>query len=136
MGPAMERIVGRCHCGGVQVSVPADAFGVIACHCGDCQQLHGNFFAMLAVPAHEVQWSGALQPQWYASSPQAQRSHCPRCGSRLAKQPAAGGRCLVSVGLFPRELDRRIRKQVWADSHPRWYDLPADDDRPPGGAAA
>jgi hypothetical protein len=123
----MTRLEGQCHCGGVKLSLPADAFGVVACHCGDCQQLHGNFFAMLAVPTEAVQWSGELQPQWYDSSPQARRSHCPRCGSRLAKMPADGQRTLVSVGLFPRDLPRRIRKQVWTDAHPDWYDLPATD---------
>ena len=116
---------GRCHCGGITVRVPQDAYGLIACHCGDCQKLHGNFFAMLAVATADVEWSGALQPQWYASSPTSQRAHCPRCGSRLAKRPAEGGRTLVSAGLFPRELPRRVVRQVWTDSHPGWYDLPA-----------
>jgi hypothetical protein len=123
----MQRLEGQCHCGGVKLSLPADAFGVVACHCGDCQKLHGNYFAMLAVPTEAVQWSGELQPQWYDSSPQARRSHCPRCGSRLAKMPSDGQRTLVSVGLFPRDLPRRIRRQVWTEAHPDWYELPATD---------
>lgn len=120
----MERIEGQCHCGGVQVSVPADTFGVVACHCEDCQKLHGNFFAMLAAATDDVAWCGDLAPQWYASSAQAQRAHCPRCGSRLAKVAAGGSRTLLSVGLFSRHLPRTIQKHVWADSHPDWYRLP------------
>lgn len=120
----MESLEGQCHCGGVRVQVPAQAFGIVACHCEDCQKLHGNFFAMLAVPTAEVTWSGELAPQWYASSAQAQRAHCPRCGSRLAKLPQGGERTLVSAGLFSRHLPRRIQKQVWTESHPDWYDLP------------
>lgn len=127
----METTEGSCHCGAVKVRLPADAFGVVACHCGDCQKLHGNFFAMLAAPTEAVEWSGDLAPQWYDSSPQARRSHCPRCGSRLAKQPADGQRTLVSAGLFARDLPRRIRKQVWTDSHPAWYDLPDTDTTSP-----
>lgn len=123
----MERIEGHCHCGGVRVSLPASSFGIVACHCEDCQKLHGNFFAMLAVPTADVLWSGDTQPQWYASSAQAQRSHCPRCGSRLAKVPHGGGRTLVSVGLFSRHLARRIQKQVWTESHPDWYEVPVQD---------
>lgn len=126
----METLQGQCHCGGVRVSAPADAFGVIACHCEDCQKLHGNFFAMLAVATDQVRWSGELQPQWYASSPTAQRAHCPRCGSRLAKVAAPAQRTLLSAGLFSRHLPRRIEKHVWADSHPDWYALPT----PPGPA--
>ena len=120
----MDRLEGQCHCGGVKVSVPAEAFGIIACHCEDCQKLHGNFFAMLAVPTANVIWSGELQSQWYVSSAQALRSHCPRCGSRLAKLPQGGDRTLVSAGLFTRHLQRRIQKQVWTESHPDWYDVP------------
>jgi hypothetical protein len=123
----MDTLEGQCHCGGVKVSVPAEAFGVVACHCGDCQRLHGNYFAMLAVPTAAVQWSGEMPPQWYESSGQARRSHCPRCGSRLAKVAAPGERTLLSVGLFPPDLPRRIRKQVWTESHPAWYDLPVED---------
>lgn len=123
----MSTLVGQCHCGGVIVSVPGDAFGLVACHCDDCQRLHGNFFAMLVVPSVQVNWSGELMPQWYDSSPQARRSHCPRCGSRLAKQPADGQRMLLSAGLFGRDLPRRIRRQVWTESHPAWYDLSPDD---------
>lgn len=115
---------GQCHCGGVQVSLPADTFGIVACHCGDCQRLHGNFFAMLAAATADVHWSGELSPQWYDSSPAAMRAHCPRCGSRLAKQPSQGGRTLLSAGLFDRDLPRRIQKQVWTESHPNWYDIP------------
>jgi hypothetical protein len=119
----MERMEGHCHCGGIQVSMPADAFGIVACHCEDCQKLHGNFFAMLVAPREDVIWPGDLAPHWYASSPQARRAHCPECGSRLAKEPAGSSRMLVSAGLFSRHLPRRIQKQVWADSHPSWYDL-------------
>jgi hypothetical protein len=125
MSATAERLQGACHCGGVTVSLPAEAYGLIACHCGDCQKLHGNFFAMLAVPTADVAWGGDLAPQWYASSPASHRAHCPRCGSRLAKRPAEGGRTLVSAGLFPRDLPRRIVRQVWTESHPDWYDLPA-----------
>jgi hypothetical protein len=126
----METLQGHCHCGGVQVSAPAGAFGVVACHCDDCQRLHGNFFAMVVAPAAEVVWSGELAPQWYDSSPQAQRAHCPRCGSRLAKRPIGGERGMLSTGLFGRHLPRRIEKQVFTDTHPDWYTLPAAKEAP------
>lgn len=95
------------------------------CHCGDCLKLHGNYFAMLAVPSEQVAWSGELAPQWYASSPEVQRSHCPRCGSRLAKLPAGGARTLLSAGLFPRDIPQRVRKNLWEQSAPDWATLPA-----------
>lgn len=120
----MERLEGQCHCGGVRVSVPGDAYGVLACHCDDCRRLHGNFFALLSAPTNAVQWSGDLQPQWYDSSAQARRSFCPRCGSRLAKLPTGGSTTLLSAGLFGRHLGRHIERQFWTESRPDWYQLP------------
>jgi hypothetical protein len=113
----------ECHCGSILVTVPDDAFGVVACHCEDCQKLHGNFFAMLVASAEQVHWSGKLEPHWYSSSEKAQRAHCPNCGSRLAKRPNEGGRIMVSVGLFGRHLPRKIQKVVFGGSHPDWYTL-------------
>lgn len=115
-----ERMNGRCHCGAVRVSVPADAIGVVACHCQDCQKLHGNFFAMLAVDRDQVEWSGE-EAHWYASSDRARRSFCRNCGSRLAKDPAGSPKVLVSVGLFEPELQRRIIREVFVESKPAWY---------------
>lgn len=120
-----ERLEGTCHCGAVRVAVPTTAFGVVACHCGDCQQLHGNFFAMLAVDRGEVVWTGAEHIRWYDSSPRARRAFCGHCGSRLAKDPNGSPKVLLSVGLFPKDLPRRLAKHVYAELKPAWYDLPA-----------
>jgi hypothetical protein len=114
---------GSCHCGAVTVTVPDSAFGVVACHCGDCQKLHGNFFAMLAVDRGDVSIEGdALS--WYDSSAKAKRAFCGRCGSRVAKDPHGSPKVLVSIGLFPSPTGRTIQKHVFAESKPDWYDLP------------
>jgi len=121
------RIEGRCHCGAVSVSVPDDAFGVVACHCDDCQKLHGNYFAMVVADRANVQWTGEESIQWYASSTKAKRGFCVKCGSRLAKAPEGSPKIMVSVGLFSKDLPRRIKKNVYAESKPAWYDLPAEN---------
>jgi hypothetical protein len=112
---------GRCHCGAVQVTAPDDAAGVIACHCEDCQRLHGNFFALLAAPASAVRWSGEDHVRWYDSSPSARRAFCDRCGSRLAKQANGSDRVLLSAGLFGPLTGRTIVRHLYKDSHPAWY---------------
>ncbi|HLU64767.1 MAG TPA: GFA family protein [Kofleriaceae bacterium] len=121
----MSKLEGHCYCGAVKVSVPADAFGVIACHCDDCQKMHGNFFAMLRVEKADASWTGEDSIQWYQSSEKVRRSFCKTCGSRLAKDPTDRSVILVSVGLFDRTLDRGIQKQVHEGDKPAWYDLPA-----------
>ena len=121
----MGTLSGACHCGAVTVTLPETAFGVVACHCEDCQRMHGNFFAMLAASAADVQITGEDSLVWYRSGPKARRAFCGRCGSRFAKQPDGSDRILLSVGLFGRTTGFRLRRQVFAESKPDWYDLPA-----------
>lgn len=120
----MSEIHGQCHCGSVRVSMPEDSAGVIACHCADCQKLHGNFFALLAADRAHVRWEGAEHIEWYRSSPANERGFCRRCGSRLAKRPVEGTRVMVSAGLFDRALPRAIQKNLWLEDKPRWYEAP------------
>ncbi|MCK6503496.1 GFA family protein [Myxococcota bacterium] len=115
---------GQCHCGAVHVRLPADSAGIVACHCADCQKLHGNFFALLAADASHVTWEGEEHVRWYRSSPHNERSFCARCGSRLAKRPVEGGRIMVSAGLFGRDLPHKVTKNLWLQDKPGWYEAP------------
>ena len=87
--------------------------------------MHGNFFAMFAAPTADVQITGGDSLVWYRSGPKAQRAFCGRCGSRVAKQPDGSDRILLSEGLFGRTTGARLRRHVFAESKPDWYDLPA-----------
>ena len=115
---------GSCHCGRVRVTMPGDAAGVVACHCADCQKLHGNFFALLAADRAAVRWEGEEHISWYRSSPANERGFCTTCGSRLAKRPVEGTRIMVSAGLFERDLPRKIVRNLWLEQKPAWYDEP------------
>jgi hypothetical protein len=115
---------GACHCGRVRVTLPGDAAGVVACHCADCQKLHGNFFAMVVADRDAVQWEGEDAVSWYRSSAENERGFCTTCGSRVAKRPVGGSKIMVSAGLFDRHLPRKVIRNVWADRKPDWYDLP------------
>jgi len=121
-----DTIVGACHCGAVTATIPAEAFGIVACHCGDCQKLHGNFFALLTADRDSIVWSGEEHVRWYDSSAKARRSFCGQCGSRLAKDPKGSPKLMLSVGLFDKLLPRRVLKNVFADAKPAWYELPAE----------
>lgn len=119
-----HELVGACHCGRVRVHMPAQSAGVIACHCADCQKLHGNFFALLAAERSAVRWEGEEHIRWYRSSEANERGFCVHCGSRLAKRPVEGHRIMVSAGLFDRALPRKIEKNLWVEQKPAWYELP------------
>lgn len=120
----VNELVGSCHCGRVRVTMPGDSAGVVACHCADCQKLHGNFFALLAAERSAVRWEGEAHIQWYRSSPANERGFCTQCGSRLAKRPIEGDRIMVSAGLFDRALARKVVKNLWVEQKPAWYEAP------------
>lgn len=113
-----------CHCGKVHIDVPSAAAGVLACHCGDCQKLHGNFNAFLAAPRADLVIRGEDALVWYQSSEASRRAFCGTCGARVVKELTAAGRWLVSVGLIDGPTGKRILKNLWAQSKPDWYSLP------------
>lgn len=113
-----------CHCGAVRLTLPADAAGVLACHCGDCQKMHGNFNAFLAAPREAIAIEGADALVWYQSSADSRCAFCGTCGARVVKEQTAAGRWLVSAGLIDGPTGRRILRNLWAPSKPDWYALP------------
>jgi|APEBP8051073178_1049388.scaffolds.fasta_scaffold00002_342 hypothetical protein len=119
-----ERLTATCHCGRVQIDLPAVSAGVLACHCGDCQKMHGNFNAFLAAPRADMVVTGEEALVWYASSEASRRAFCGTCGSRVVKEVTAAGRWLISAGLVDGPTGKRIIRNLWEQSKPDWYDLP------------
>lgn len=120
-----ERLSARCHCGKVHMTLPAASAGILACHCNDCQKMHGNFNAFLAAPVAEVDLQGAEALVWYQSSEAARRAFCGTCGARVLKEVSAAGRWLISAGLVDDPTGKHIVKNLWEQSKPDWYELPA-----------
>lgn len=119
-----DRLTGGCHCGKVHFSLPSSSTGVLACHCTDCQKMHGNFNAFFAAPAADVQMDGSDALVCYQSSENAGRAFCGTCGARVLKEVTAAGRWLVSAGLIDGPTQKHIVKNLWEQSKPDWYPLP------------
>ncbi|MCX7668626.1 MAG: GFA family protein [Anaerolineae bacterium] len=117
-------LTATCHCGRVHITLPAAALGVLACHCGDCQKMHGNFNAFLAVARADLHVTGEDALIWYPSSATSRRAFCGTCGSRVAKEITAAGRWLIPAGLVDGATGKRIVGNLWDRSKPDWYDLP------------
>ena len=121
---ASEFLSGACHCGKVKVQIPDSSAGIVACHCSDCQKLHGNFFAMLVTDKTAAKWEGDSHIVWYRSSAENERGFCGHCGSRIAMRPLDGAKIMISAGLFERDLSRSVVKNLWIEHKPTWYDVP------------
>lgn len=75
-----ETMTGGCACGRVRYSVAIDNDEAYLCHCRMCQRSTGSIsIAFKSVKQRDVQWEH--EPDWYDSSPIAQRSYCRECGT-------------------------------------------------------
>ena len=73
---------GGCACGRIRFDATVDSDDAYLCHCRMCQRSSGNVsLAMVGVEQAAVQWS--TEPDWYRSSPIAQRPFCSGCGTSL-----------------------------------------------------
>ncbi len=77
-----DRMSGGCACGRIRYTAQIDSDEAYLCHCRMCQRASGNIsLAMKNVEQGDVSWE--REPDWYRSSPIAQRPYCRECGSSL-----------------------------------------------------
>ncbi len=73
---------GGCACGRIRFEAKVDSDDAYLCHCRMCQRASGNVsLAMIGVEQAAVRWSP--EPDWYRSSPIAERPFCATCGTSL-----------------------------------------------------
>ena len=90
---------GGCQCGRVRFAARVDPAEAYLCHCRMCQKATGGFAAsFVSVIFADVEWSG--EPDWYASSPIAERPFCSRCGTPLGFAFPDGDKIDLTVGSF------------------------------------
>ena len=88
--PAPDRpsdtTLGHCLCGAVQLRAALPARWVAHCHCTMCQRAHGaGVVTWAGFDEHRVHIDDPQQQlRWYASSAEARRAHCARCGTPIA----------------------------------------------------
>jgi hypothetical protein len=119
-----DKLTGSCFCGSVRFSIPAASVGVIACHCHDCQKMHGNYNVMLGSPRGELVFEADSTLTWFDSSEKAKRGFCSTCGSRLFKDNLGAPLMMVSAGAINEATGKSIIKNLWETSKGDWYALP------------
>ena len=83
----MADLTGRCLCGAICFTAPAETMSRNHCHCESCRRATSAPFATwFTVPASGVRWVGT--PKGFASSPGVTRRFCPDCGSPLSYETA------------------------------------------------
>ena len=77
-----EQMSGGCACGKVRFTAAIHDGEAYLCHCRMCQRATGSVsIAFKSVKQAEVEWAGG--PDWFNSSPIAERPFCKACGTSL-----------------------------------------------------
>ena len=91
-----DQMSGGCACGRVRYSATVYDDEAYLCHCRMCQRATGSIsIAFKNVKQAEVKWDG--EPDWYDSSPIANRPYCRECGTSLGFAFKEGSENMLSV---------------------------------------
>ena len=118
-----EEMTGGCACGRVRYAVAIDDDDAYLCHCRMCQRSTGSIsIAFKSVKQADVNWSS--EPDWYDSSPIAQRPYCGTCGSSLGFRFRKGSDQMdLTVASFDDPSRFRPKHHFGAESiHRAWLD--------------
>ena len=94
-----------------------------------CQQAHGAaFVTWVGVPKNQFEFlSEEKHLNWYASSDEASRGYCNRCGTTLLFRSSRwDDEIHVTLANFEQPIDRTPSSHVFYDSHVKWVQLGDD----------
>ncbi|WP_420142338.1 GFA family protein [Sphingomonas sp.] len=78
----VKTMTGGCQCGRVRYSAEVASDDAYLCHCTMCRRATGGAsIAFVNLPITAVTWDS--EPDWYRSSPIAERPFCAGCGTPL-----------------------------------------------------
>jgi hypothetical protein len=119
----MDRVTGGCQCGRVRYEVGIADDDAYLCHCRMCQKATGGFAAASkSVEQAELRWLGE-EPDWYRSSPIAERPFCSACGTPLGFRYPDSAKMDLTVGSFDDPSRFRPSSHFGAESiHEAWLD--------------
>src|SRR3954471_1459454 len=104
--PPMSKIMtGGCQCRRVRYQVTVDNDDAYLCHCKMCRHATGGAsIAFVGVDLDKLVWE--TEPDWYRSSPIAERPFCRTCGTPLGFRFIEGAtRMDITLGSFDEPRD-------------------------------
>jgi len=120
---------GGCLCGGVRYEISGELSEICFCHCKMCQRLHGTpFGSYAAVHPRQHRYTGGEELIGeYQSSPDAVRTFCSRCGSKLAfRNSRAPDEIWIAAGTFDGDPGVRPGSHIFVDSKAPWFEITDD----------
>ena len=127
---------GGCLCGTVRYQITGQPVMAAICHCSMCRRANAApVVAWAMFSESQVSFSKSL-PQTYASSTQARRGFCPRCGTQISfTADYIPGLIDVTIGSLDQPDSIKPEFHYWHSKHLAWVEfadgLPRHPEFPP-----
>lgn len=118
-----KHLSGSCLCGAVRFKVDGRMRQIVACHCGQCRKQTSNFFASTNATKDDVSFSETRGLKWFASSDDAERGFCQKCGSLLFWRRFNSDTLSISAGSLDGETGLTICEHIYVADKPDWYEI-------------
>lgn len=130
-----NKLQGGCLCGELRYTVTALPFAADYCHCRMCQKSTGAAVsAWMDFKAKQVLWDNSTALQEYASSENARRGFCSRCGSTISYRNVRHAD-YFSLAITSLDDPNQVRPtyHIHTDSQLCWFNISDDCKRYPQG---
>lgn len=117
---------GRCLCGSIEFDVAFPTKWCAHCHCSLCRRAHGaGFVTWFGVATSQFSVTkGHDKLKWYASSPQANRGFCMKCGTTMFFSSLRwSDEMHIALAVMTSDIDREPAAHVFVDDRVDWVSL-------------
>ncbi len=127
---------GGCQCGNIRYEIGGEPMLAAICHCSMCRRANAAPVVAWAMYAQEQVRFTRAQPQEYASSAEARRGFCPRCGTQISfTADFLPGLIDITIGSLDQPEAVRPTLHSWHSKHLGWVEfadgLPRHPELPP-----
>jgi len=114
---------GGCLCGAVRYRVAGPLRPVIMCHCSQCRRMTGHVMAATAARRADFRLLAEEGLSWYASSHEARRGFCARCGSTLFWDGAGRDYLSIAAGTLDDSSGLAIAFHIFVADKGAYYEI-------------
>jgi hypothetical protein len=123
MSEGSQARTGGCLCGGVRYEVSGPLRPIVMCHCTQCRRMTGHIMAATAARRAHFRLLAHEGLNWYASSADAQRGFCARCGSTLFWQATGRDYLSIAAGTLDDSSGLKIACHIFTADKADYYEI-------------
>ena len=119
-----NHITGGCLCGGVRYRLQGELRGVINCFCSQCRKTSGHYVAATQVRNQDLVYLQDETLKWYASSENAERGFCSRCGGSLFWRLTDSDTTSIMAGTLGLPTGLKTVENIFTEDKSDYHPLP------------